>query len=77
MIKKCTSLDFESVIVQHLTGKIFSFDFYPKAIYYECKFWISRSAITDVPFFPWFEHAESFMDPILGQLELILLLLSK
>ena len=40
---------FESVIAQHLTSKILSFDFYPKAIYFECKFWISRSAITHVP----------------------------
>ena len=31
-----------------MTGKILSFDFYPKAVYFECKFWISRSAITQV-----------------------------
>ena len=28
------------------TGKILSFVFYPKAVYFERKFWISRSAIT-------------------------------
>ena len=39
----------ESMIGQHLTGKILSFDFYPKAIYFEYKFWISRSAITRIP----------------------------
>ena len=27
-------------------AKILSFVFYPKAVYFECKFWISRSAIT-------------------------------
>ena len=43
------SLDFESVIAQQLTGKILSSNFYPKAIYFECKFWISSSAITHVP----------------------------
>ena len=25
------------------------FDFYPKGVYFECKVWISRPAITDVP----------------------------
>ena len=42
--KKTTSFfpsDFESV-----------FDFYPKAVYFECKFWISRSAITHVQNWP-------------------------
>ena len=37
MIIKITSFfssDFESVNAQHLTGKILSFDFYPKAIYF-------------------------------------------
>ena len=37
--------DFESVIAQHLTGKILSFDFYPKASYFDFKFWISWSSI--------------------------------
>ena len=32
----------------HLTGKILSFEFYPKAVYFECKFGILRSAITHV-----------------------------
>ena len=40
--------DFESVIAKHPNGKILSFVFYPKAVYFECKFWISRSAITHV-----------------------------
>ena len=40
------SFDFESVFAKHPTGKILSFVFYPKAVYFECKFWISRSAIT-------------------------------
>ena len=43
------SSDFQSVIAQHLTGNILSFHFYPKAVYFKCKFWISRSAITRVP----------------------------
>ena len=42
------STDFESVFAKHQTGKILSFVFYPKAVYFECKFWISRSAITHV-----------------------------
>ena len=42
------SLDFESVFAYHLTGKILSFEFYPKAVYFECKFWILQSAITHV-----------------------------
>ena len=42
------SLDFESVFAKHPTGKILSFAFYPKAVYLECKFWISRYAITHV-----------------------------
>ena len=32
--------DFESVFAKHPTGKILSFVFYPKAVYFECKFWI-------------------------------------
>ena len=40
------SFDFESVFAKHPTGKILSFVFYPNAVYFECKFWISRSAIT-------------------------------
>ena len=42
------SSDFESVFAKHPTGKILSFVLYPKAVYFECKFWISRSAITHV-----------------------------
>ena len=40
--------DFESVFTYRLTGKILSFEFYPKAVYFECKFWILRSTITHV-----------------------------
>ena len=32
------SSDFESVFAQHQPGKFLSFDFYPKAVYFECKF---------------------------------------
>ena len=28
--------------------QILSFEFYPKAVYFECKFWILRSAITHI-----------------------------
>ena len=35
-------------LIKHLIGKILSFEFYPKDLYFECKFWISRSAITHV-----------------------------
>ena len=42
------SSDFESVFAKHPTGKILSFVFHRKAVYFECKFWISRSAITHV-----------------------------
>ena len=42
------SSDFESVFAKHPTGKFLSFVFYPKPVYFECKFWISRSAITHV-----------------------------
>ena len=42
------SSDFERMFAYHLTGKILSFEFYPKAVYFECKFWILRSAITHV-----------------------------
>ena len=42
------SSDFESVFAKHPTGKILSFVFYPKAVYFECKFWISRSTITHI-----------------------------
>ena len=31
-----------SLNAEHLTGKILSFYFYPKAVYFEGKFWISR-----------------------------------
>ena len=41
------SSDFESLFAYHRTGKILSFDVYPKSVYLKCKFWISRSAITD------------------------------
>ena len=47
--KSPLSSDFESVIAQHFTGNILSFDFYLEAIYFECKLWISRSAITHAP----------------------------
>ena len=30
---------------QSLRDQSLSFDFYPKAVYFECKFWISRSAL--------------------------------
>ena len=49
--QKFTSLfptDFKSVFVWHFTGKILSFEFYPKAVFFECKFRISRSAIVHV-----------------------------
>ena len=49
--KKITSSfssDFESVIAWQLIGNILSFDFYPKAVYFECKFGISQSAIIHV-----------------------------
>ena len=55
MIKKSFpffSSDFESVFAEHLTGKILSFEFYPKAVYFECKFWISWSSITHVQNWP-------------------------
>ena len=42
------SSDFERVFAYHLTGKILSFKFYLKAVYFECKFWILRYAITRV-----------------------------
>ena len=51
VIKKVTSLfpsDFISVFVWHLTGKILSFEFYSKAVFFECKFRIWRSAIIHV-----------------------------
>ena len=40
------SSDFESVFAYNLTGKILSLELYPKAVYFECKFWILRSAVT-------------------------------
>ena len=46
------SSDFESVFGNRPTGKILIFVFYPKAIYFECKFWVSRSAITHVQNWP-------------------------
>ena len=30
--------DFKSVFVWHITCKILSFEFYPKAVFFECKF---------------------------------------
>ena len=51
MIKNLTSRfpsDFKSVFVWHLFGKILSFEFYPKAVFYERKFRISRFAIIHV-----------------------------
>ena len=50
MIKKIISFfpsDFESVFAfkKHLTRKVLSFEFYPKAVYFECKLWISWSAL--------------------------------
>ena len=50
-IKKLTSLfpsDFKSVFVWHLTGKILTFEFYPKAVFFEWQFRFSRSAIAHV-----------------------------
>ena len=47
------SSDFESVFAYQLTGKILSFEFYPKAVYFECKFWILQSAITHVQNWKW------------------------
>ena len=35
------SSDFESVFAKNPTGKISSFVLYPRAVYFECKFWIS------------------------------------
>ena len=46
------SSNFESVFAKHPAGKILSFVFYPKAVYFECKFWISRSAIAHVQNWP-------------------------
>ena len=46
--QKFTSLfpsDSKSVLVWHLTGKIITFKFYPKAVIYECKFRITQFAI--------------------------------
>ena len=53
--KKLTALfpwDFKSVFVWHITCKILSFEFYPKAVFFECKFRISRSAIVQVQNWP-------------------------
>ena len=52
---KFTSLfpsDFKRVFVWHLTGKMLSFEFYPKAVFFECKFRISRPAIVHVQNWP-------------------------
>ena len=46
------SSDFESVFAKCLTGKILSFAFYLNTVYFECKFWISRSTITHVQNWP-------------------------
>ena len=51
MIKKSTSF-FLQILKVHLlidlSGKMLSFDFYPKAVYFEYKFWISWSAMTHI-----------------------------
>ena len=55
MIKTSTSLfpsDFKSVFVWHLTGKILSFEFCSKAVFFECKFRISRSTFVHVQNWP-------------------------
>ena len=47
MIKKSCSFFLQSLKAcsrNNLTGKILGVDFYPKAVYFECKVWISRSA---------------------------------
>ena len=36
---------FKRVFLSHLTGRILRFEFYPKAVFFECKFRISRSVI--------------------------------
>ena len=46
------SSDFEGVFAKHPNGKILSFVFYLKAVYFECKFWISPSAITHAQNWP-------------------------
>ena len=46
------SSDFESVFAKHSTGKILRFVFYPKAVYFECKFWISQSTINHIQNWP-------------------------
>ena len=46
------SSNFESVFAKHPTSKILRVVLYPKAVYFECKFWISRSAITHVQNWP-------------------------
>ena len=50
MMKKSLSLFLH--IFKHLPGKGLSFEFYPKAVYFKCKFWISRSAIARVQKWP-------------------------
>ena len=55
MIKKFTFLfpsDFKSVFLWQLTGKILSIEIYPKALFFECKFRISQSAIVHVQNLP-------------------------
>ena len=54
MIKKITffSSDFKILFVWHLTGKILRFEFYPKIVFFECKFRILRSAITLIQDWP-------------------------
>ena len=51
LIKKFTALfpsGLRSVFVWHFIGKILSFEFYPKAVFFEWKFRISRSAFVHV-----------------------------
>ena len=50
MIEKFTLFfsDFKRVFVSYFTGKILSFEFHPKAAFFEGKFRISRSAVVHV-----------------------------
>ena len=51
MVKKSTSpvsSDFKSVFVRQLIGKVLSFNFYPKALFFKCLFRFSLSAIVHV-----------------------------
>ena len=48
MITSLFLSDFKSVFVCHFTGKISSFEFYPKTVFFKCKWRISRSSIVHV-----------------------------